>query len=213
MFKLKKLIAVLSAVLLSAGLFAVPALAVGPETVISSYVNVRSAGNAGAPVMGRLYNGAQVNVTGTINGWDRISYGGKTGWVAGQYTAASRAQKIVAAAKSQIGVRYVYGAESPYNAFDCSGLTKYAYSKSGVTLSHSARLQAYRGWRVSKSSLKPGDLIFFDTNGGGAINHVGIYVGNGNFVSAQSGAGVVMEGSLYIRYWSNAYVTAKRIVS
>jgi cell wall-associated NlpC family hydrolase len=214
MYKVKKLIAVFAAVILSMGLMAIPALAIGTETVVvSNYLNVRSAGNTGAPVIDRLYCGAQVNVTSTVNGWDKISYNGKTGWVAGYLTTASRAQKVVSAAKSQIGVRYQYGAASAYNAFDCSGLTAYAYSKAGVTLQHSARLQANRGWWVSKNSLRPGDLVFFDTNGSGTINHVGIYVGNGNFVNAQSGAGVVKEGSLYTSYWSNSYYTARRIVS
>lgn len=213
MFNFKKLIAVCSVFILSTGILAIPALALGTETVIASSLNVRSAGNTGAPVIDRLYNGAQVYVTSTVNGWDKISYNGKTGWVAGQYTTASRAQTVVSAAKSQIGVAYQYGAESPYNAFDCSGLTKYAYSKAGVTLEHSARLQANRGWWVGKSSLKPGDLVFFDTSGAGSITHVGIYTGNGNFVNAQSGAGAVKEASLYTSYWANTYVTARRIFS
>jgi cell wall-associated NlpC family hydrolase len=215
MFKFKKLLAVTTATLVSAGLFTVLASASSVTTgtvSVSSYLNVRSAGNTGAPIIGKLYKGAQVAITGSNNGWDEISYNGTTGWIAGQYVSTGKTSTVVSAAKSQLGIPYIFDAESPYYGFDCSGLTMYAYSKVGISLPHSSAEQASYGWWVSRYSLQPGDLLFFDTDGGGTITHVGIYVGNGTFISAESGAGVVMEASLSNSYWSSAYVTARRLI-
>ena len=213
--KQKKILAVLAAIGLLTGMPTAFASASTTGTVhVSTYLNVRSAGNTGAPVIGKLYNGAQVAILDTANGWDKVSYSGRTGWISGLYVvSASKAQAVVDAAKSQLGVAYVYGGATPYKALDCSGLTMYAYSKAGISLPHSSAEQAKRGWQVSRSDLRPGDLLFFDTDGGSLnVTHCGIYIGNGTFISAQSGAGVVKEASLSNSYWSKAFVTARRII-
>jgi peptidoglycan DL-endopeptidase CwlO len=85
----------------------------------------------------------------------------------------------VRAALAQLGDRYVPGASGP-DAFDCSGLTMYAYAAAGVTLPHSSRAQSTMGVRVSRADLQPGDLVFFYT----PVSHVGIYIGNGQMVHA-----------------------------
>ncbi len=72
------------------------------------------------------------------------------------------------------------GAGTGADAFDCSGLTMYAYAAAGVTLPHSSRAQAGLGVPVSRADLQPGDLVFFYT----PISHVGIYIGNGQMVHA-----------------------------
>lgn len=180
--------------------------------VVSGSLNVRSAGNTGAPIIGTLKNGAQVTIFETSNGWNKISYNGGTGWVSSQYiSTTNRAQTVVAAAKSQLGVRYIFGGASS-SGFDCSGLTMYAYGKVGISLPHSAAQQAGLGWAVSRSALQPGDMVFFATGSDRTITHVGIYTGNGMFISAQSGAGSVKEASLSNSYWSSAYVTARRLM-
>ncbi len=89
------------------------------------------------------------------------------------------AKKAVAAALSKVGSRYVYATSGP-NSFDCSGLTSYAYRQAGITLSRSSRTQFSSGQKVSKSNLKPGDLVFYYS----PISHVGIYIGNGKIVHA-----------------------------
>jgi cell wall-associated NlpC family hydrolase len=85
----------------------------------------------------------------------------------------------VQTALAQLGDSYVAGASGP-DAFDCSGLTMYAYAAAGVTLPHSSRAQASIGVPVDRSDLEPGDLVFYYT----PISHVGIYIGNGQMVHA-----------------------------
>jgi len=89
------------------------------------------------------------------------------------------AKKAVAAALSKVGSRYVYAQSGP-SAFDCSGLTSYAYRQAGITLSRSSRAQLSEGQKVSKSNLQPGDLVFFYS----PVSHVGLYVGDGKIVHA-----------------------------
>jgi cell wall-associated NlpC family hydrolase len=92
---------------------------------------------------------------------------------------ASRPGKVVSLARSYLGVPYVWGGSSP-SGFDCSGLAMYVYSKVGIKLPHSSRLQYNYGKPVSKTNLKAGDLVFFYS----PIHHVGIYIGNGKMIDA-----------------------------
>ena len=210
------LISVLAAAIVSAGMLTLPASASGSTPGIISvgtYLNVRSAGNTGSNIVGKLYDGAQVTVLNSANGWDEITYNGKTAWISGSYVVTGKARTIVLAAESQLGVPYVYGAATPGKAFDCSGLTMYAYGKAGITLPHLSAAQATYGWAVGRNSLRPSDLLFFDTNGSGKVTHCGIYIGNNQFVSAQSGGGKVMKANLGSSYWSGAFVTARRLIS
>ena len=109
------------------------------------------------------------------------------------------AAAAVAAAESQIGVPYVWAGASPGRAFDCSGLTMWAWSQGGVSLPHSAQGQYDMSTHISQSQLQPGDLVFFGSSTG-SIGHVGIYVGGGTMVHApHSGATVTYES---IGYWA-----------
>lgn len=119
---------------------------------------------------------------------------------------------VVSTARSALGVGYVSCGES-FSGFDCSGLTKYVYSKYGISLPHSAAAQSAYGSYVSKSALKAGDLVFFDTNGGrNNITHVGIYVGGGQFINAStSWPRCVRVDSINSAYYSSKYVTARRV--
>ncbi len=85
----------------------------------------------------------------------------------------------VATALDQVGDAYVYGATGP-DAFDCSGLTMYAWNAAGVSLPHSSSMQAGMGVPVAYSDLQPGDLVFYYS----PISHVGMYIGNGQLVHA-----------------------------
>jgi cell wall-associated NlpC family hydrolase len=94
-------------------------------------------------------------------------------------------------ALQQIGDRYVFGAAGMVT-WDCSGLTMRAYQAAGVSLPHSAAAQSQMGKKVSLSSLKPGDLLFF----GRPVSHVGIYLGGGKMVHApRSGSRVKVTES------------------
>jgi cell wall-associated NlpC family hydrolase len=91
------------------------------------------------------------------------------------------AQVAVDTALAQVGDPYVWGAGGP-DAFDCSGLTQYAYSAAGVSLPHSSRMQASMGRSVSVSELQPGDLLFYYS----PTSHVAMYVGGGKMVHAST---------------------------
>jgi cell wall-associated NlpC family hydrolase len=93
--------------------------------------------------------------------------------------ASDRAQVAVETALAQVGDPYVYGATGP-DAFDCSGLTMYAWAAAGVSLPHASSAQPGAGTPVSISELMPGDLVFYYS----PISHVGMYIGNGQIVHA-----------------------------
>jgi cell wall-associated NlpC family hydrolase len=93
----------------------------------------------------------------------------------------SAAAAAIQAALAQVGDRYQGGASGP-DAFDCSGLTSYAYAAAGVTLPHSSRAQSQLGRQVSREELQPGDLVFYYT----PISHVALYIGDGLIVHART---------------------------
>jgi cell wall-associated NlpC family hydrolase len=117
-------------------------------------------------------------------------------------TNAPRSQ-VVQIALSKLGSPYQWAAAGP-DRFDCSGFTMWVYARVGVSLPHSSRAQAGVGQRVSRADLAPGDLVFF---GRPRIHHVGIYIGNGNYVHAPRTGDVVKVSSLAGR---NDYVGATR---
>lgn len=107
------------------------------------------------------------------------------------------------------GMGYRRGGTSR-GGFDCSGFTRYIYAKQGINLPHSSAAQASIGQPVSKSELKPGDLVFFQTYRRG-ISHVGIYVGKNRFVHAATYRRGVRVDSLSGAYYNSRYRCARRI--
>jgi cell wall-associated NlpC family hydrolase len=103
------------------------------------------------------------------------------------------AATAIAAAKSQLGVPYRWGAASPGRAFDCSGLVMYAWGQAGKSLPHSSSAMFAMSQRISADQLQPGDLVF----GGSPVHHVGLYVGNGLMVHAPHTGDVVRVASIY----------------
>ena len=114
------------------------------------------------------------------------------------------AKNVVFKALAQRGDPYRWGAAGP-NAFDCSGLTQFAYRAAGRTLPHSSRTQATMGRYVSKANLRPGDLVFYYS----PVSHVGIYIGNGRLVQAATYGQPVKV--VEMRYMPG-YNTARRIL-
>jgi cell wall-associated NlpC family hydrolase len=99
---------------------------------------------------------------------------------------SSVAAQAIAAARSQLGVPYVWGGTSP-DGFDCSGLTQWAFEHAGIELPRTSRAQATEGQEVDADSMQPGDLIFFNS----PVSHVGIYIGGGKMIEApQTGSDV-----------------------
>jgi cell wall-associated NlpC family hydrolase len=116
---------------------------------------------------------------------------------------------VVRRALGYLGTRYRYGA-SGARGFDCSGFTSYIYRQHGISLPHNSAAQYRVGKPVSRSELRPGDLVFFRTRGS-RISHVGIYIGNGKFVHASSARGRVRVDTLSSGYYHQRYVGARRI--
>ena len=123
--------------------------------------------------------------------------------------ASYLANSIVSLSMNYIGVPYVFGGTSPYG-FDCSGYVQYIFAKAGISIPRTADVQYDFGTPISTTDLVPGDLVFFSTYTYGA-SHVGIYLGDGNFIHASSSRGVTVS-SLSQAYYSSCYIGARRIL-
>ena len=119
------------------------------------------------------------------------------------------AEAIIATAKQYIGVPYVWGGSTP-SGFDCSGYIQYVFGKHGISLPRTSAQQYTVGTWVSKSDLRPGDLVFYNTSGSG-VSHLGIYIGNGQFIHASTSRGVMIS-EMSNSYWSARYYGARRIL-
>lgn len=206
------------------------------ETSTTKYVvanvglNVRKGPSTSHAVVTTLANGTKVTVKSTSNGWSKITTGNITGYVSSSYLTSKKpssgsssssdsststsASKLISYAKKFLGKPYVWGAQGP-NGFDCSGFTYYVFKNSaGITLPRTSSMQSKYGTAVSKSNLKPGDLLFFDTVGSnnGGVTHCGIYIGNGQMIHAASGQGKVVINNINSSYYVNAYVNARRVL-
>ena len=129
-----------------------------------------------------------------------------------QAASQSKTEKrnaVVQLAKEQVGLRrYVYGATGP-SAFDCSGLAQYVYKKAAKkTLPRTTYGQVTRGKKVSLSHLKKGDLLFWGS--ASAPYHVGIYVGDGQYVHAATPSQGVRKQSISAYFYPSA---AKRVLN
>lgn len=199
----------------------------------SANLNFRENSSTNSSVICTLSKNTKVGVISNLNnGWSRIKYNGSYGYVSTSYlsetkvgsttekdsnsdsstTKSQKINKIVSIAKSKLGCKYVRGSEGP-NTFDCAGLTYYLYKQVGITLPRSSSQQKSVGSYVSKSNLKPGDLVFLDTKGNdGIIDHAAIYIGNNTIIHANSSAGKVGTSDLTTSYYRNAYVSARRVL-
>ncbi|NYE56542.1 C40 family peptidase [Carboxydothermus ferrireducens] len=117
---------------------------------------------------------------------------------------------VVKIALSYLGTPYQWGASSG-SAFDCSGFTAFVYRQVGINLPHNSLAQYEVGEKIDKSELSPGDLVFFKTQGSSVINHVGIYIGDGQFIHASSGKDRVIISSLREGYYASRYAGAVRV--
>jgi len=207
-------------------------------------VRMRSGPDTSGEVLGTYSAGTEMTVIGINNGWYKVKYDGKTGYLRSDYmeitgrsdgssssssssssgatrsssgytttsAPSSKGEEIVQFALQYVGYRYVYGAESPSVGFDCSGLVYYTYNHFGYKLERRASLQCRNnGVTVAKSDLQPGDLVFFSTNGSYAT-HVGIYIGDGEFVHASTSNTGVIISSLSSAYYTRVWFAGKRII-
>ncbi len=124
--------------------------------------------------------------------------------------ATTKAKQIIETAKRYIGVPYLWGGETP-SGFDCSGFVQYVFRQNGILLNRTVVTQYQHGYAVSKSNLAPGDLIFFQNTYTTGLSHIGIYIGNNQFIHASSSQGITIS-SLSNSYWSAHYHSCRRVL-
>lgn len=189
--------------------------------VSATKLNMRTGPSTNYAVMHKLYQGNRVKVTASSGSWYKIQLSdGRTGWVSKSYlrlqTQTTRQQKIntiIATAKSLIGTPYVWGGRSLSDGgFDCSGFTQYVFKKAGYTLNRISGDQAAQGIHVARTSLQPGDLVFYSLSGTGRISHVGIYIGGGKMIHSPKTGDTVKMTDITTSYWQSHYITARRII-
>lgn len=173
-------------------------------TVTTEVLRVREQPNVDCPVITTVPYGEELEVLNVLDGWVEVDMDGEPVYVSAEYVTV--AEKLSTAitmtellygegvsdvrvdicqyAKQFIGNPYVWGGTSLTNGADCSGFVLRLYAKYGITLPHSSRAQANCGRRVALSEIKPGDLVFYTK--GGTINHVAMYIGNGQVIHASN---------------------------
>lgn len=124
--------------------------------------------------------------------------------------AGDSAAAIIADAMSHLGIPYHWGG-STADGFDCSGFIQYLFARAGLEIPRQAKNQIRVGEEVAVEDLQPGDLVFFRTYARYA-SHVGIYIGEGDFLHASSGEGEVTITPLFKRYYANRYLGARRVL-
>lgn len=127
-------------------------------------------------------------------------------------TEATEKTAVVEYAKQYLGYRYVPGGGTPSTGFDCSGFTSYVYKHFGISLSRTSKDQAKNGTAVEKNNLQLGDILIFNNTANTAIGHVGIYVGDNNFIHASNPSEGVKITSLSSSYYKSRYVGARRVI-
>ncbi|MDO4563274.1 MAG: NlpC/P60 family protein [Clostridia bacterium] len=189
--------------------------------VTADVLNIRSGASLDADVVAKAYYGAKVTILSSYDGWHYVRLeNGTEGHASLLYisydapspvSSGSLGASVAEAAKNYLGCKYVYGGEGA-STFDCSGFTMFMMKKYGVSLPHSASAQSACGVGIAKSDLAVGDLVFFATLGKTSINHVGIYIGDGNFIHASSGKGSVVISDLSEGYYYKCYKGACRVL-
>ena len=200
------------------------------KIVCDTTVNFRSQPNTSSSVLASLRNGTVVSVTGVQGGWFKVTYNGQKGYVHPDYLSFSNVQgsgstgssgsssitppsnsvsyngssekraAVLEYAAQFLGTPSVYGGSTP-SGFDCSGFTSYVFKNTVGSIPRVAQAQFDATTRVSMDELLPGDLVFFGSSAS-SISHVGIYVGNNQFIHSPHTGDVVKYDSLTGSYAS-----------
>lgn len=188
-------------------------------TVNTTTLRVRKKPSVDSSVVSLVGEGEDLTVEKIVDDWYKVEVDDEKGYISGDFvdisqklptassikelnqssadTASSTGMSLVQYALQFVGNRYVWGGTSLTNGVDCSGFTMQVYAHYGISLPHHAASQPGYGTRVSASEAKPGDLFFY-SNGGG-INHVAIYIGNGQVVHASNPRTGIKISNAYYR--------------
>ncbi|WP_294151468.1 C40 family peptidase [uncultured Clostridium sp.] len=171
--------------------------------VSTDRLNVRTEPSTDSQIWTQISNNERYAVLKQTDGWVEIELDSTSAYVSTDFVDVRYAlpeaikftpldenvslrNKIVNYAIQFVGGKYVWGGNDPHTGADCSGFVKYVYSHvAGISLNRVSRDQARQGKQIKSGDMKPGDLIFY-TNSKGTINHVAMYIGNGQIVHAAS---------------------------
>lgn len=186
-------------------------------TVTTTTLNVREQPNTECGILALMPNGEELNVIEDLGDWIKVDVDSSEGYVSKEFVEISvqlpKAMTmtevrygqgvsdvrvdLVSYATQFVGNPYVWGGTSLTKGADCSGFTMSIMAKYGVYLPHSSKAQANCGTRISASEAKPGDLFFYGS--GKSINHVAIYIGNGQIVHASNKKTGIKISNAYYR--------------
>ncbi|MCP8464783.1 C40 family peptidase [Pseudomonas sp. ZM23] len=158
----------------------------------------------------RTYQPAPVDLRVPVQGSALLTFNSKT-----VKPAKSEAHQVTQRAFSMIGTPYRWGGSSPKRGFDCSGLVNYVFQNvDEVDLPRTAReiYNMRENPKIERTDLQPGDLVFFRIHNRRNVDHVGIYVGDNQFVHAPRRGQKVRVSDLNGDYWKRHYLAAKRIL-
>ena len=182
-------------------------------------LNIRSGPGTDYSRVGSLSAGRTAEVVEVLDGWYHIT----NGYVSADYVveidaaayeaSRTKGQEIADFALQFKGYRYVHGGSSPSTGFDCSGFTSYVYKQFGYSINRTCSGQLDNGTPVSMSELQPGDIVIFKKgNSSSRATHVGLYIGNNQFIHASAAKVGVIINNLSDYYYTTGFVGGRRIV-
>ena len=195
----------------------------GYGKVVDASVNLRAKPDSSSDLLATLTTGDKANIIGFNCGWYKVTCGSQTGYIrsdlleltekpaansGGASGAVSVGQQLVELAKQYIGTPYVWGGTTT-SGFDCSGYTRYVYAQLGYSIKRTAAQQLTNGTPVT--DLQLGDLVFFNNTYSSSLaaTHVGIYIGDNQFIHAAAGGVKITD--LSDSFYASRYVGARRI--
>ena len=200
----------------------------GYGVVEDASVNLRDTPSADGALLATLTTGETAYIIGLNCGWYKVQYEGQTGYIRSDLLALTEpprwnsqnyvgeapvvetvGEQIVNYAYNFLGTPYVWGGTST-SGFDCSGFTQYVFKQMGYSIKRTAAQQLTCGYAVT--DLQLGDLVFFENTytTGADASHVGIYVGDNQFIHAAGGGVKVTD--LSDDYYAARYVGARRVI-
>jgi cell wall-associated NlpC family hydrolase len=160
----------------------------------------------------RLISEAETKFSASIATIGSAAAGSATNGAESDNSLAQFGSELVLRAMTLLGINYKFGGNSPETGFDCSGFVRYVFKEAfGYTLPRRSEEISQKGVKIGIDQLVPGDLVFFNTLKR-TFSHVGIYIGNNQFVHAPSSGSVVRVESIDKNYWQARFDGARRVL-